>query len=307
MIKRLIFLGCLVLLTAVLTFTLYRQDINKTILVLDSANTDFLPANFRMTSGPIPAFFGKFPSLLGLSEVSASGSSQFSAKGLQRIRRAIGAMPITVVDLRQESHGFVNGIAVSWYGKNNEANAGLTLKEVLRDEQTKLNQLSRDKIILINRHGKNGKPPLHILPPATIQSEAELVESQGLTYIRIPVTDHHLPTATEVNRFVRFATALPRGEWLHFHCHAGVGRTTIFLIIYDMLRNAKQVGCEDVIQRQLLLGGKNVIHIFRRDNKHTIAAIRFLQYFYLYSQSNRDNFQTTWTQWLKQNPLPDAK
>ena len=306
--KRLLFLVCLVILAGMATYTLHeRGNVNKTILVLDSANTAALPANFRMTSSPIPAYSGTYPNLLGLSELKASGSSQFSAKGLQKIRRAIGTVPITVVDLRQESHGFVNGNAVSWYGKNNEANLGLTLEEVLRDEQAKLRQLARTKVIVVNRPGKTSKPPLRIPQPATIQSEAELVQSQGLAYMRIPVTDHHLPIAQEVDRFIRFVTALPKGEWLHFHCHAGVGRTTVFLIMYDMMRNAKRVGWDDIIQRQILLGGKGVIRNFSRGGRHTIATIGFLQHFYLYCQANRDNFRTSWTQWLQQNPLPGAK
>lgn len=57
-------------------------------------------------------------------------------------------MPIIIVDLRQESHGFINGVAISWVDNHNKANKGLTKEAVLSDENTRLTRLQS---ILLNK------------------------------------------------------------------------------------------------------------------------------------------------------------
>ena len=47
-------------------------------------------------------------------------------------------MPICIVDLREESHGFFDGIAVSWYGEHDWGNVGLTQEEALADEAERI-------------------------------------------------------------------------------------------------------------------------------------------------------------------------
>jgi hypothetical protein len=51
-----------------------------------------------------------------IKELAASGSGQFSAKQFDAVRERAGGRPLVVLDLRQESHGFVGGNAVSWFG-----------------------------------------------------------------------------------------------------------------------------------------------------------------------------------------------
>ena len=46
--------------------------------------------------------------------------------------------PVTVFDLRQEDHGFINGEPVSWYATNNWANVGKTQSEIVAEETARL-------------------------------------------------------------------------------------------------------------------------------------------------------------------------
>lgn len=46
--------------------------------------------------------------------------------------------PIYDVDLRQESHGYLDGIPVSWYGERDWANLGKSRHEALSDERHRL-------------------------------------------------------------------------------------------------------------------------------------------------------------------------
>ena len=48
----------------------------------------------------------------------ASAARQFSALDLNTTRQTLPPA-VCVVDLRQEPHGFINGIPVSWYGLRN--------------------------------------------------------------------------------------------------------------------------------------------------------------------------------------------
>jgi protein-tyrosine phosphatase len=72
--------------------------------------------------------------------------------------------------------------------------------------------------------------------------------------VRITVTDHARPLDEAVDRFILAVRALPENGWAHFHCEAGRGRTTTFMALYDMLRNANRVSLEDIACREQLLG-----------------------------------------------------
>ena len=65
-------------------------------------------------------------------ELRCSGSGQASARGIADLSNQLQAVrkadePLWIIDLRQESHGFWNGEAVSWHGPHNAANAGIVV------------------------------------------------------------------------------------------------------------------------------------------------------------------------------------
>jgi protein-tyrosine phosphatase len=251
-----------------------------------------LPKHFRKSTDKIDNDT-KISNLYGLAELNMSGSSQFSENSLVFLKQSIGNnMPIIVVDLRQESHGFVNGIAVSWFGYKNKANEGLSKEDVLYDENIKLQSIPLGKPLTIDDE---------ILIPVKVQNEAELVESQDMIYVRIPITDNGIPTNDMVDYFVQFVNSLPPNTWIHFHCKAGIGRTTTFMVMYDIMKNSKKVSLEDIVNRQFLLGGKNLLKYEHHHKNHITSRSEFIKKFYEYSIQNNDNFTTTWSQWLKTN------
>ena len=71
-----------------------------------------LPRNFRTTDDRLKASKGQMPANTGLADLRASGSGEFTADSLKLLlARTRGA--VTVFDLRQETHIFVNGLPVS--------------------------------------------------------------------------------------------------------------------------------------------------------------------------------------------------
>lgn len=261
------------------------------VLCLDSDNVpQKMPKNFRM-----------FP------EFKMSGSAMFSESGLQAIKQNIPANKVTIVDLRQESHGLVNGIAVEWYGSHNAANAGMSLPEIVADEQNKLNGLLQDKEMALalktKKDGDTGE--MMAINTATIavervQTEEQLVQSLGFNYFRLPVTDHRRPTDSDVDQFISFIRALPADTWLHFHCRAGKGRTTTFMVMYDMMQNAKNVSMEEIFARQASAGGIDFEAGEYGDWRQQYAEDRnlFIKNFYEYCRTNNDGYATSWNSWL---------
>ncbi len=231
--------------------------------------------------------------LTGLNTLNISGSKQFSEQNLPLIISNIKtSLPITVVDLRQESHGFINGLPVSWANKKNDANIGLTKAEVLEDENNKL------KSIKLNSPISFYNDPNKTIIPTKVENEEQLVKHNSLSYVRIPVTDTKLPTDDMVDYFVDVIKSNPKDTWYHFHCKQGIGRTTTFMIMYDMMKNAKEVSADDIIKRQLLLAGfdENQMKSFYNDKRST-----FLQSFYKYSKENGNDFKIKWSDWKKKS------
>ena len=62
----------------------------------------------------------------------------------------------------------------------------------------------------------------------------------------------------KVKYFIDFVNNQPENTWLHFHCKAGIGRTTTFMIMYDIVKNCKEVKLNDIIARQVLLSNIKV-------------------------------------------------
>ncbi|NYC96057.1 hypothetical protein [Clostridium acetobutylicum] len=151
-----------ILATAIVTISIYNFDFfkrtplkeHKVKLVIDAENKNTLPPKFRTTSDTISLHKKGSLNLSGLSDLNASGSGAFSEDELKSIKNKIGNKPIVDIDLRQESHIFVNGIGISWYGKNDDANLNLTSSEVLKDENNKLMRISKDKKVTFDKLSK---------------------------------------------------------------------------------------------------------------------------------------------------------
>jgi Protein-tyrosine phosphatase. len=119
-----------------------------------------------------------------------------------------------------------------------------------------------------------------------------------MDYIRVTVTDTERPEDDMVDYFVKKVRKLPEDTWLHFHCKAGMGRTTTFMAMYDMMKNSKKVSLEDIMERQELLGGVKLLKPVGGKESESQKRSDFLRQFYQYTKENNDNFKTSWSQWL---------
>ena len=314
--SRLFVFGFLVFPAALPAITLVEKhppvrpaDADSAVAIwdIDLRLANALPRNFRTTNDPLNTNKGETPSTIGLNDLRALGSGEFTPEGL-RLLLARTRGPVTVFDLRQETHIFVNGLPVSWYASRDWANVGRSQSTIEADEAERVQSLTPGSQIEIRpgeavKKGKAGSATSQRVSVTWANTEEEIVEGAGAGYVRITVTDHARPLDDEVDRFILAVRALPEDAWAHFHCEAGRGRTTTFMVLYDMLRNANRVSLEDIVGRQKILGyDYNVLKASEPGDwrtPYTEDRIAFVRAFYAYARANPNGRPQLWSEWLK--------
>ena len=160
-------------------------------------------------------------------------TSRFISAAMQILKvRAAGSRqkkssPIWDIDLRQESHGFLNHAAVSWHGPQNAANRGLAATEVEQDETARLQRALGHVVqaLPMGRYDEEHIKDSFDEPVQSWSTERELARRAGLGYKRFAATDMEWPAPAVIDDFVDFYRSLPKNHgWLFFHCQAGQGR-----------------------------------------------------------------------------------
>jgi protein-tyrosine phosphatase len=269
-------------------------DASPVFPIIDSPTYEFeeLPRNWRTAKKSISDCS---ISLLGLNKLQVSGSAQFNEKAFIYLTHKLPNVRIIVLDLRQESHLIVNGTAISWTdGQENRGNSTKTLTEIEADEQNRLEQIRREGLVM-----KNSPISSHEFGKNLVQTEKELVESLGHTYIRIPVADHNPPSNATVDQYIALIKGLGTNDWIHVHCKAGKGRTTTFMTIYDMMKNSRNVTLMDILSRQQLIGGTDLTSWQRNTVRDTTlkARFEFIKNFYRYCKEV-PLLDKTWSEWV---------
>jgi protein-tyrosine phosphatase len=257
-----------------------------------------LPVQFRDTA----SIYSKGAvSLENLAALNISGSCQYSQVQLDNLVKKIAAGKFTVylVDLRQESHVFLNGIPVSWYAVNDWANVGRSLEWIQNDENLHLIRIVAARGVVISTLVKGEGGQFSTKDPVTVEvrdatTEMGLAHQLGIDYIRIPVSDHCRPTDDMVDRFVTFVRGLEANAWLHFHCHGGDGRTTTFMTLYDMIRNAESLTLEAIVARQSLIGEYD---LFKGSSESYKLRTQFITAFYAYVKDG-GYASMSWSEWV---------
>jgi len=120
----------------------------KLAVKIDRNDIDQLPRNFRMSTDEFKSYpkNGVMPSRKGLDILRNSASSTFSETEFVNILKKLPTVPdkVYVIDLRGESHGYLNGTCVSWFAPpSNWGNDSRTLEQVKAIEQEQLQKLFR--------------------------------------------------------------------------------------------------------------------------------------------------------------------
>ena len=119
------------------------------------------------------------------------------------------------------------------------------------------------------------------------------INKNGLKYQRFAVKDGGIPSTTVIDDFVDFIKNKPEGQHLHFHCDAGEGRTTTFMVLYQIMTDNGNLSLDQILCYQYNMGG-----ITLTDD---VDRAYFLNAFYNYVEENKtDNYSIKFSQWIKQ-------
>lgn len=200
--------------------------------------------------------------------------------------------PLWVIDLRQESHGYLNEDAVSWHGVANAANRGKAAESVERDEQQRLAEAIGTNVqaVPMGHYDEAHIPYTFAESVTSFATERHVARKSGLGYVRIAATDMRWPEPQAIDDFVNFYRSLPKEHgWLYFHCQAGQGRTTTFMVLYEILERP-DCTADEAIAHQRALGGADL---------SSGARYEGICHFAQYVRENRaTDFAQRWSDWL---------
>lgn len=221
---------------------------------LDGMNNSELPRNFRLMT-------------------NMSGSGQPNPKELytlyNKLREHADAK-IYLIDLRQEPHGFANGYPVSWYVDKNLANYRNDA-----DESERLNNLRGKsvKFVPLGNFDTAHYKPIK-LKVTDVKTERQVATAAGFEYIRFGATDMMFPAPKVVDDFCNFLDAVDKDAWLHFHCQAGHGRTTTFMVMRDIITTPND-SLENIVARHATISG---VDLLADNNDRAVMLRRFYEY-----------------------------
>lgn len=279
------------------------------ILKYDRHDAMQLPANFRTAQSDYKKVeSGVYPSREGLNELRMSGSSFFSKNEFLEMLKHVPKKDLVVIDLRAESHGYINDNGVSWYSRYKTFNKGQSAQEVDRREKSMLQTALMNGTMDIATLKSDKDIENQVQEKVnSVQTEGEFLKSQGVKYYRVPIMDYSAPTPKNVDDFLAIYKKLPKTAWIHVHCEAGIGRTTMFLTFMDMIKNANKLSYDDIMTREVLLGGQDMRKSAEKAQKGTDEYKKmnypkralFTQHIYEYAKEN-PTLAKSYTQWVKE-------
>lgn len=252
----------------------FTSNKNESIITIDSTSSVGLPMRLR----DIPT-------------LNISGSAQFTKDQLLNLKNYINKDNICIVDLRQESHGMINDLAISFLNPYKDLNNGFTTEQTIKAENSLLNKIKIGNTIQLYKHTGIFIKDITV---DFISNESQLVTEAYMQYKRFAVKDNSAPTPDIVDEFVEFIKNKPDDIHLHFHCAAGKGRTTLFMVMYQAMKNNSNLTLEQLLSYQYNIGGINL-----HDNN---IQYNFLEDFCNYVQKNKDsNYSISYSQWIKES------
>ena len=252
----------------------FTSNKNESIITIDSTSSVGLPMRLR----DIPT-------------LNISGSAQFTKDQLLNLKNSINKYNICIVDLRQESHGMINDLAISFLNPYKDLNNGFTTEQTIKAENSLLNKIKIGNTIQLYKHTGIFIKDITV---DFISNESQLVTEADMQYKRFAVKDNSAPTPDIVDEFVEFIKNKPDDIHLHFHCAAGKGRTTSFMVMYQAMKNNSNLTLEQLLSYQYNIGGVNL-----HDNN---IQYNFLEDFCNYVQKNKDsNYSISYSQWIKES------
>lgn len=141
-----------------------------------------------------------------------------------------------------------------------------------------------------------------------IVSEADLAKQYGFGYKTIIIGSRFVAENKHIDEIVTFFDTLPENTWLHFHCAHGLGRTSMLLVMLDIMKNAPKVSLKDIVKRQHLLGSVDLFDtIVWPKGGYTKKMLedrkKFIEDFYEFVCQRKIGGLQQWSEWKIQKKI----
>lgn len=238
-----------------------------------------------------------------------SGSDQPTINRIIELNRKFDDYKLCIVDLRQESHGFIDSTPVSWYKINNSCNWGKETNEIELGEMSLLDSIKPgDKVPVYQLKKQSdvkiGADQKEIVVEYNPLAEYNVCDILNVDYKRIPVPDSQRPSNEVVDRFIRWLRSVDEEKvWIHFHCECGKGRTTTFMAMIDMMMYGSELTFDEILNRQTVIGGSDLKKTESTNQlKHgwKVERFEFIKNYYRYC-CEVDWTRTLWSEWTTEH------
>jgi hypothetical protein len=238
----------------------------------------FVNRNFRTTQDRISST--EQVDLRGLRDIKASGGAAVHFLDLKRRLSHVKENKL-IVDGMTEFHGYLMGIPTTFLAyQARRYNWKYTVRRWLL---TGTQHLCQERVL----------------------PESEAAAQNGFSYINLNVGSRFIPSNEKIDEIIHILQGLPENTWVHFHCHHGKGRTSMMLVMLDIIKNAPTVSLQDIVKRQHLLGSENLLDttVWARGSytKEQLEQRRdFITQFYNFICQQKAGGVQRWSDWNTQ-------
>ena len=169
-----------------------------------------------------------------------------------------------MLDFRQEPHSHIAGIPITWF-RPYVSDRELGTDNMMSMEDDFIDFLKSTSSVQVDSVKWTGGQDYEVLRSElidndTVLSNAEMVERNGARYVRyhVPV----VPNDRQVIEFEAFVEEVSEQDLtLYFQCWDGTGRSSEFMVMYDILKNGSAVSLKTIADRHAAMGGINVLNL----------------------------------------------
>lgn len=227
----------------------------------------------------------------GLTELNASGSALINYNDFAK-NVGNNYKNLYMISLMFEDTYYYKGRCLRWYGY------GYTPQTLgQKNHERKHRAFTRAVVRLIY-----GIPPSD---PGNIElvTEKQLIKKLGIQFYE-PLRNYPdwLTNHSYIDDLIKIFEKIPREARVYFHCIHGRGRTTTFMVFYDIFRNGKKISLEDITTRHHCLGRENLLDVsVWKKGSWSQEALKMrrdlVTRFYDYVTSPEGYPHCTWAEW----------
>lgn len=146
--------------------------------------------------------------------------------------------------------------------------------------------------------------------PDLIHSELIEAKKYGFIYKNLVIGSRFKTHDENVDELITLFDNFAQKAWIHFHCTHGKGRTSMLLVMLDIMINAPKVALKDIIKRQHLLGSVDLSDTVTwlkggYTTKQLETRKRFIEEFYEFVRQRKAGGNPRWSDWQRQQKQAD--